>query len=80
MVDVYGGVGFWVEKLGDLDGVIEEMIVVDWLVLFDCRVVVLVNCFLMILLGKVYNEMLFLDEVNDEVVVNVIFVEGKLFV
>lgn len=52
------------------------MIDVKKLVLFDCCVVNFVNCFLMILFGKVYNEMLFFDEVIDEVVVNVIDVKG----
>jgi acetolactate synthase-1/2/3 large subunit len=38
LAEAYGGVGFRVEKPGDLDDAIEEMIAVDRPVLFDCRV------------------------------------------
>jgi acetolactate synthase-1/2/3 large subunit len=80
LADAYGGVGFRVEKPGDLDGAIEEMIAVDKPVLFDCRVANLANCFPMIPSGKAHNEMLLPDEANDEAVANAISAEGKSLV
>ncbi|MEC9402365.1 MAG: thiamine pyrophosphate-dependent enzyme, partial [Pseudomonadota bacterium] len=80
LAEAYGGVGFRVEKPGDLDGAIEEMIAVDKPVLFDCRVANLTNCFPMIPSGKAHNEMLLPDEANDEAVANAISAEGKSLV
>jgi acetolactate synthase-1/2/3 large subunit len=80
LAEAYGGVGFRVEKPGDLDGAIEEMIAVDRPVLFDCRVAALANCFPMIPSGKAHNEMLLPDEANDEAVANAISAEGKSLV
>ena len=80
LAEAYGGVGFRVEKPGDLDGAIEEMIAVDKPVLFDCRVANLANCFPMIPSGKAHNEMLLPDEANDEAVANAISAEGKSLV
>jgi len=80
LADAYGGVGFRVQKPGDLDGAIEEMIAVDKPVLFDCRVANLANCFPMIPSGKAHNEMLLPDEANDEALANAISAEGKSLV
>jgi len=80
LAEAYGGVGFRVEKPGDLDGAIEEMIAIDRPVLFDCRVANLTNCFPMIPSGKAHNEMLLPDEANDEAVANAISAEGKALV
>ena len=80
LAEAYGGVGFRVEKPGDLDGAIEDMIAVDKPVLFDCRVANLTNCFPMIPSGKAHNEMLLPDEANDEAVANAISAEGKSLV
>ena len=80
LADAYGGVGFRVDKPGDLDGAIEEMISVDKPVLFDCRVANLANCFPMIPSGKAHNEMLLPDEATDEAVANAIDAAGKVLV
>jgi acetolactate synthase-1/2/3 large subunit len=66
LAEAYGGVGFRVEKPGDLDGAIQDMIKVKKPVLFDCRVANLENCFPMIPSGKAHNEMLLPLEANDE--------------
>lgn len=62
-VEVFGVKGILCFDLDDLDDVIMEMIMYDGLVIFDCLVEKYENCFLMILLGKLYNEM-FLGEVE----------------
>ncbi|WP_346894380.1 acetolactate synthase 3 large subunit [uncultured Roseibium sp.] len=80
LAEAYGGVGFRVDKPGDLDGAIEEMIAVDKPVLFDCRVANLANCFPMIPSGKAHNEMLLPDEATDEAVANAIDAAGKVLV
>lgn len=80
LAEAYGGVGMHVQKPGDLDGAIEEMIKVDRPVIFDCRVANLTNCFPMIPSGKAHNEMLLSDEATDEVVANAISTEGKALV
>ncbi|MDB5657095.1 MAG: acetolactate synthase 3 large subunit, partial [Tardiphaga sp.] len=66
LAEAYGGAGFRVEKPGDLDGALHEMIKVKKPVLFDCRVANLENCFPMIPSGKAHNEMLLPLEANDE--------------
>ncbi len=80
LAEAYGGVGMRVQRPGDLDGAIEEMISVDRPVIFDCRVANLTNCFPMIPSGKAHNEMLLPDEATDEVVANAISTEGKALV
>jgi acetolactate synthase-1/2/3 large subunit len=80
LAEAYGGVGFRVEKPGELDDAIREMIAVDKPVLFDCRVANLANCFPMIPSGKAHNEMLLPDEANDEAVANAIGSAGKALV
>lgn len=80
LAEAYGGVGFRVEKPGELDDAIREMIAVDRPVLFDCRVANLANCFPMIPSGKAHNEMLLPDEANDEAVANAIGSAGKALV
>ena len=66
LAEAYGGAGFRVEKPGDLDGAIHEMIKVKKPVLFDCRVANLENCFPMIPSGKAHNEMLLPLEANED--------------
>ncbi len=58
LAEAFGGVGFRVEKPGELDDAIEEMISVDRPVIFDCLVEKNENCFPMIPSGAAHNEML----------------------
>jgi len=58
LADAYGAVGFRVDQVGDLDGVIEEMIKLKRTVIVDCRVDASENCFPMIPSGAAHNEML----------------------
>ncbi|MFP6690242.1 MAG: acetolactate synthase 3 large subunit, partial [Alphaproteobacteria bacterium] len=44
LAEAYGGVGLRVDKPGDLDDAIREMITVKKPVIFDCRVAALANC------------------------------------
>nr|WP_285295094.1 acetolactate synthase 3 large subunit [Aureimonas altamirensis] len=80
MAEAFGGVGLRVEKAGDLDGAIREMIDVRRPVIFDCCVANLANCFPMIPSGRAHNEMLLPDEATDEVVANAIDAKGKALV
>ena len=80
LADAYGGVGIRVEKPGDLDGAIEEMISVNRPVIFDCRVEQLANCFPMIPSGAAHNEMILGDEKSSDDIGNVISDEGKMLV
>ncbi|MEJ8574339.1 acetolactate synthase 3 large subunit [Microbaculum marinum] len=80
LAEAYGAVGFRVDKPGDLDAAIEEMIEVKRPVLFDCRVAALANCFPMIPSGKAHNEMLLGAEIDDEDVAEAIDEEGKMLV
>nr|WP_281287485.1 acetolactate synthase 3 large subunit [Aureimonas fodinaquatilis] len=80
MAEAFGGVGLRVEKAGDLDGAIQEMISVRRPVIFDCCVANLANCFPMIPSGKAHNEMLLPDEATDEAVANAIDAKGKALV
>ncbi len=66
LAEAYGAVGFRVDKPGDLDDAIKEMIEVDQPVIFDCRVHKLANCYPMIPSGKAHNEMLLGDGVEAE--------------
>jgi acetolactate synthase-1/2/3 large subunit len=80
LADAYGGVGLRVEKPGDLDATIQEMIEVKRPVIVDCRVANLANCFPMIPSGKAHNEMLLPDEATDEAVANAIDAKGRALV
>ncbi|MBB3949747.1 acetolactate synthase 3 large subunit [Aureimonas jatrophae] len=80
LAEAYGGVGLRVEKAGDLDAGIQEMISVDRPVIFDCCVQNLANCFPMIPSGKAHNEMLLPDEASDDAVANAIDAKGKALV
>jgi len=80
LADAYGGVGLRVEKPGDLDATIQEMIDVKRPVIVDCRVANLANCFPMIPSGKAHNEMLLPDEATDEAVANAIDAKGRALV
>ncbi|WP_246333373.1 acetolactate synthase 3 large subunit [Aureimonas mangrovi] len=80
LAEAYGGVGLRVEKAGDLDGAIQEMIDVKRPVIFDCCVQNLTNCFPMIPSGKAHNEILLPDEASDERVANAIDAKGKALV
>ncbi len=80
LADAYGGVGLRVEKPGDLDATIQEMIDVRRPVIVDCRVANLANCFPMIPSGKAHNEMLLPDEATDEAVAKAIDAKGRALV
>ncbi len=80
LAEAYGGVGFRVDKPGDLDGAIKEMINVDKPVLFDCRVEKLANCFPMIPSGEAHNKMLLASDVKDDEIGDAISDEGKVLV
>ncbi|WP_062228917.1 acetolactate synthase 3 large subunit [Aureimonas frigidaquae] len=80
LAEAFGGVGLRVEKAGDLDGAIQEMIDVRRPVIFDCCVANLANCFPMIPSGRAHNEMLLPDEATDEAVANAIDAKGKALV
>ncbi len=80
LAEAYGCVGMRVEKPGDLDDAISEMIAVRRPVIFDCRVAALANCFPMIPSGKAHNEMLLGDAGGSEALGKVIGKEGKVLV
>jgi len=54
----YGGHGIVVDRPADLDAAITEMIERDGLVIVDCRVAKLANCFPMVPSGAAHNEMI----------------------
>ena len=58
LAEAFGAVGLRAEKVGDLDGLIKEMISVDRPVIADVRVDKAENCFPMIPSGAAHNEML----------------------
>jgi acetolactate synthase-1/2/3 large subunit len=58
LAEAFGAVGLRAEKVGDLDGVIEEMISNKRTVIADIRVDKAENCFPMIPSGAAHNEML----------------------
>lgn len=80
LAEAYGAVGMRVEKPGELDDAIKEMIAVKRPVIFDCRVANLANCLPMIPSGKAHNEMLLPDEASDEAMGSAIDEEGKALV
>ncbi len=80
LAESYGAVGIHCSKPDELDDKIQQMIACDKLVLFDCRVANLENCFPMIPSGCAHNDMLLPDEANDEAVANAVSSEGKILV
>ncbi|HXP31337.1 MAG TPA: acetolactate synthase 3 large subunit [Stellaceae bacterium] len=58
LADAFGAVGFRVEKPGEVDRVIKEMLAVDRPVIVDVAVDPTENCFPMIPSGAAHNEML----------------------
>ncbi|TVR98874.1 MAG: acetolactate synthase 3 large subunit [Rhodospirillales bacterium] len=58
LAESFGAAGLRAEKVGDLDGVIREMIATDRAVIADIRVDKNENCFPMIPSGAAHNEML----------------------
>jgi len=62
LAKAYGAHGIRVDKPADLDGAIKEMIAVKGLVIVDCRVEKLANCFPMVPSGAAHNEMILPDE------------------
>jgi acetolactate synthase I/II/III large subunit len=58
LADAFGGVGFRVDQVGDLDGVITEALKTDKPVIMDIHVDPSENCFPMIMSGSAHNEML----------------------
>jgi len=80
MAEAFGGYGIRVEKPGELDDAIEEMISVDKPVIFDCRIEKLANCFPMIPSGEAHNNMLMGDDVPSDDIGDAISDEGKILV
>ena len=67
LAEAYGWRGLRIEKRGELEDGIAEMLAYDGPVLVDCRVSKLANCFPMIPSGKAHTEMLlWSDEVVGE--------------
>jgi acetolactate synthase-1/2/3 large subunit len=58
LAEAFGAVGLRAETVGDLDGVIAQMIAVEGPVIVDCCVDPAENCFPMIPSGAAHNEML----------------------
>lgn len=79
MAEAFGAVGIRVDKPGELDAAIQEMIDTPKPVLFDCRVEKLANCFPMIPSGEAHNNMLLASDVKDDIS-DAIGDEGKVLV
>ncbi len=62
LAKAYGGHGIVVEKPDEVDGAIREMMETDGLVIVDCRVAKLANCFPMVPSGAAHNEMILPEE------------------
>ncbi|PCI33945.1 MAG: acetolactate synthase 3 large subunit [Alphaproteobacteria bacterium] len=62
LAKAYGAHGILVEKPEDLDAAIMEMIETPGLVIVDCRVAKMANCFPMVPSGAAHNEMILADE------------------
>ncbi|PCI45472.1 MAG: acetolactate synthase 3 large subunit [Alphaproteobacteria bacterium] len=62
LAKAYGAHGITVDRPADLDGAIREMMETDGLVIVDCRVEKLANCFPMVPSGAAHNEMILPDE------------------
>ncbi len=58
----YGAHCIVVDRPADMDGAIREMIETDGMVIVDCRVEKLANCFPMVPSGAAHNEMILPDE------------------
>jgi len=65
LAKAYGGHGIVVDKPADLDGAIKEMIETKGLVIVDCRVEKMANCFPMVPSGAAHNEMILPDDEED---------------
>jgi acetolactate synthase-1/2/3 large subunit len=66
LADSFGAVGMRVEKPGDLDAVIEEMIATPKAVIVDVAVAQTENCFPMVPSGAAHNEMILGDEAGSK--------------
>ncbi len=62
LAKAYGAHGIVVDKPADLDAAIKEMMATDGLVIVDCRVEKLANCYPMVPSGAAHNEMILPDE------------------
>ncbi len=62
LAESYGATGIMVDKPGDLDDAIIQMMETDGPVIVDCRVEKLANCFPMIPSGAAHNEMILPNE------------------
>jgi len=62
LAKAYGAHGIMVDKPADLDDAIREMIETPGLVIVDCRVAKLANCFPMVPSGAAHNEMILPEE------------------
>src|SRR5438067_8860213 len=76
LAEAYHGAGIRVDRPGELDAAIEEMIAVDRAVIFDCVVDPAENCFPMIPSGRAHNEMLLGESAGS--VEDAITEEGKV--
>ena len=77
LAEAYGCKGIMVDKPGDLDEKIKEMVQFDGPVIFDCRVDPNENCFPMIPSGKPHNQMILGPSEKEE---NKITGKGKALV
>ena len=77
LAEAYGCKGIMVDKPGDLDEKIREMVQFDGPVIFDCRVDPNENCFPMIPSGKPHNQMILGPSEKEE---NKITGKGKALV
>jgi len=62
LAEAYGAHGIRVDKPADLDAAIIEMMETEGLVIVDCRVAKLANCFPMVPSGAAHNEMIMFEE------------------
>jgi len=65
LVEAYGGTGIRINSVDELDAGIQEMIDTPGLVVVDCRVAKLENCFPMVPSGAAHNEMILAGDVNE---------------
>ncbi|VAV93994.1 Acetolactate synthase large subunit [hydrothermal vent metagenome] len=66
LAKAYGAHCIIVDSPADLDGAIREMIDTEGMVIVDCRVEKLANCFPMVPSGAAHNEMILPDEENGQ--------------
>jgi len=62
LAKAYGGHGILVDKPADVDAAIKEMIETKGLVIVDCRVEKMANCYPMVPSGAAHNEMILPDD------------------